>query len=198
VSGCFHFGGTNPPTQVNVTGSLTSLPTITNLISLEAPLLDPNSTGETTTGTITINPNGTITAQSSRKRNELFRCWEQTETLCNLDSQISLQQINNVVIIDPETGVPSISWVNPCTATAALPTLFQLQSLSISVAVQVTNGNAKIFDRSNFTVQEGRKLDTSRHCGIRAEFVSLAIEVITIPVQTVETKDGGLTVLAPN
>lgn len=64
----------------------------------------------------------------------------------------------------------------------------------------ITNGNAKILTDPTITVQEGQtaqvNLTQEVPAGVRVEFVSAGgTGGTTIPVQTIETKDAGLTVL---
>lgn len=157
-----NFGGTNPPTQANITNSLTSPPVITNPIT-GAPFFDPNnpiSIPGTTPGTTIIDANGNISRPQGSGSGSLARpiapLGENGNPLAPGFSNIT-PATDNIVTIDPTTGRPTVSQGTLGTVTASLPTLFQFPSRFLSrLQAQVTSGNAKILTDPTLTVQEGQ------------------------------------------
>ncbi len=157
-----NFGGTNPPTQANITGSLTSPPVITNPIT-GAPFFDPNSTVSipgTSPGTTVINRNGSISRPQGAGSATFFQpiapLGANGNPLTPGFSNIT-PATDNIITIDPTTGVPTVTQGTLGTATASLPTLFQFPSRFLSrLQAQVTSGNAKILTDPTLTVQEGQ------------------------------------------
>lgn len=136
-SALLNFGGTNPPTQANVTGSLTSPPTIPSPIT-GSPFLDaqPNA------------PFGTGTPQQFG--NPPF----QTGNVQTGPGTFPRPPFGtNTNPFQP--GVTNIPETGPI--TFGLPTLFQFPDRFLSrLQAQVTSGNAKILTDPTLTVQEGQ------------------------------------------
>lgn len=154
----FNYGGTRPPTQLQVNTSSASPPVISNPYSGSTIFLDPNnsiSIPGTAPGTTRINSNGqiTITAPGSAS------FYTPVITLNN-PLQPGFTNItpatNNVVTFNAD-GTTTVTAGTLGTATVGLPSLFQFpKKLLTALQAQITSNNAKILTDPTLVVQEGQ------------------------------------------
>jgi len=173
-----NFGGSRPATSSEVANSVTSTPVITNPIT-GAPFFDPNSSVNipgTTTGTIVVNPNGTTTRTQGSGTGSFYQPIAPTGNPLTPGFSSITPATDNIVTRNAD-GTTSVSQGTLGTATASLPSLFQLpKRLLASLQAQVTSGNAKILTDPTLTVQEGQnavvKLTSEVYGGIKTSAAS--------------------------
>ncbi|MBD1861004.1 AMIN domain-containing protein [Trichocoleus sp. FACHB-46] len=180
-----NFGGVNPPTRAQATGSPLSPPVVANPLSGQ-PFLDPNSSVPipgTDPGTIIIDQRtGSVRRVQGRGAAGFFRPIPpvSTDPLQPGFSEIT-PATDNVVTIAAD-GTASVTQGTLGTAVAALPSLFRFPRRFLSLLqAQVTSGNAKILTDPTLVVQEGQTAT-----------VNLTQQVVGNVTQTTTTGDNPL------
>lgn len=154
----FNYGGFNPPSQLQVTGSATSPPVITNPFAGANVFLDPNNVTAvqgTLPGTTIVDARtgSVITAtQGAAFFNTPFVTL--TDPLQPGFTNIT-PATNDIVTID-QNGNITVTPGTIGTATVGLPSLFRYPTRFLSaLQAQITSGNAKILTDPTLVVQEG-------------------------------------------
>ncbi len=197
-----NYGGTNPPSNSQVVGSVLSPAVIQNPLT-GAVALNQNST-------ITI-PNGGVGTRvlvdgrliSDITSNATFLAPVASFGAGGNPSQPVISSFTpgtpNTFSTTTSNGVTTTNFAagTPASATFSLPTLFQYPTRFLSLLkAQITNGNAKILTDPTLVVQEGQSatvnLTQEVFAGTQTTFVANPGGVGTVPLQTPIIKKAGL------
>ncbi|AFZ20339.1 AMIN domain-containing protein [Allocoleopsis franciscana] len=156
----FNYGGIRPPTQGQLSGSITTPPVINNPFAGSSVFLDPNST-------VTL-PNASRTVILNQPGQNPVQIVQQDATVIGGVGSVTLTDplrpgITGITL--PTDTIITFNADGTSTATAgqtgsittALPSLFQFPKRLLSaLQAQVTSGNAKILTDPTLVVQEGQ------------------------------------------
>jgi type IV pilus assembly protein PilQ len=156
----FNYGGIRPPTQAQLSGSITTPPVINNPFAGSSVFLDPNST-------VTL-PNASRTVILNQPGQNPVQIVQQDATVIGGVGSVTLTDplrpgITGITL--PTDTIITFNADGTSTATAgqtgsittALPSLFQFPKRLLSaLQAQVTSGNAKILTDPTLVVQEGQ------------------------------------------
>jgi type IV pilus assembly protein PilQ len=156
----FNYGGIRPPTQAQLSGSITTPPVINNPFAGSSVFLDPNST-------VTL-PNASRTVILNQPGQNPVQIIQRDATVIGGLGSVSLGdplQPGITAITLPTDTIITFNADGTSTGTAgqagsittALPSLFQFPKRLLSaLQAQVTSGNAKILTDPTLVVQEGQ------------------------------------------
>lgn len=197
----FNYGGIRPPTQGQLSGSITTPPVINNPFAGSSVFLDPNST-------VTL-PNASRTVILNQPGQNPVQIVQQDATVIGGVGSVTLTDplrpgITGITL--PTDTIITFNADGTSTATAgqtgsittALPSLFQFPKRLLSaLQAQVTSGNAKILTDPTLVVQEGQtatvNLTQEVFGGFRLQTQTDPTTNLTTQVQEPIIKRAGLT-----
>lgn len=156
----FNYGGIRPPTQGQLSGSITTPPVINNPFAGSSVFLDPNST-------VTL-PNASRTVILNQPGQNPVQIVQQDATVIGGVGSVTLTDPlrpgitgitlpTDTIITFNADGTSTATAGQPGSITTALPSLFQFPKRLLSaLQAQVTSGNAKILTDPTLVVQEGQ------------------------------------------
>lgn len=197
----FNYGGVRPPTQAQLSGSVTTPPVINNPFASGNVFLDPNSsvTLPNAARTVILNQPGQNPVQI---RTDNARILGGTGSVSVSDPlQAGITNITlptDTIITFNAAGTSTATAGQPGSVTLGLPSLFQFPKRLLSaLQAQVTSGNAKILTDPTLVVQEGQtatvNLTQEVFGGFRLQTQTDPTTNLTTQVQEPIIKRAGLT-----
>ena len=197
----FNYGGVRPPTQAQLSGSVTTPPVINNPFANGNIFIDPNSTVTipNASRTIILNQPGQNPVQITPQSATIIGGRGSVSTSDPLQAGITQVTLpTDTIITYNADGTSTATAGQPGSVTLGLPSLFQFPKRLLSaLQAQVTSGNAKILTDPTLVVQEGQtatvNLTQEVFGGFRLQTQTDPTTNLTTQVQEPIIKRAGLT-----